>query len=198
MGGVLSESEYNEAIENTNRILDFEDIILDRSLKVPVIKSLRNKTQEERNEIFKQILIKEWNNHKNDINQDMIDEYKKEIKHDYKEIIDCGMADYFIDDYYIVERGQKKYNGVLTPSGRGSAVSMFLNYLLNLTKVDKVNAPVTMYSERFLTATRIKESHTPPDIDCNVSSREPFIQAQKDLIGENGTFDLLEIGRAHV
>lgn len=193
--GVLSESEYNEAIENTNRILNFEDIILDRSLKVPVIKSLRNKTQEERNEIFKQILIKEWNNHKNDINQDMIDEYKKEIKHDYKEIIDCGMADYFIDDYYIVERGQKKYNGVLTPSGRGSAVSMFLNYLLNLTKVDKVNAPVTMYSERFLTATRIKESHTPPDIDCNVSSREPFIQAQKDLIGENGTFDLLAIGK---
>lgn len=193
--GVLSENEYNEAIENTNKILDFEDIILDRSLKVPVIKSLRNKTQEERNEIFKQILIKEWNNHKNDINQDMIDEYKKEIKHDYKEIIDCGMADYFIDDYYIVERGQKKYNGVLTPSGRGSAVSMFLNYLLNLTKVDKVNAPVTMYSERFLTATRIKESHTPPDIDCNVSSREPFIQAQKDLIGENGTFDLLAIGK---
>lgn len=193
--GILSESEYNEAIENTNKILDFEDIVLDRSLKVPVIKSLRNETQEKRNEIFKQILIKEWNNHKNDVNQDMLDEYKKEIKHDYKEIVDCGMADYFIDDYYIVERGQKKYNGVLTPTGRGSAVSMFLNYLLNLTKVDKVNAPVTMYSERFLTATRIKESHTPPDIDCNVSSREPFIQAQKDLIGENGTFDLLAIGK---
>ena len=193
--GILSEDEYNEAIENTNKILDFEDIVLDRSLKVPVIKSLRNKTQEERNKIFKQILIKEWNNHKDDINQDKIDEYKKEIKHDYKEIIDCGMADYFIDDYYIVDRAQKVYDGVLTPTGRGSAVSMFLNYLLNLTKVDKVNAPVTMYSERFLTATRILDSHTPPDIDCNVSSREPFIQAQKDLIGENGTFDFIAIGK---
>ena len=193
--GILSEDEYNEAIENTNKILDFEDIVLDRSLKVPVIKSLRNKTQEERNKIFKQILIKEWNNHKDDINQDKIDEYKKEIKHDYKEIIDCGMADYFIDDYYIVDRAQKVYGGVLTPTGRGSAVSMFLNYLLNLTKVDKVNAPVTMYSERFLTATRILDSHTPPDIDCNVSSREPFIQAQKDLIGENGTFDFIAIGK---
>ena len=169
--------------------------MLDRSLKVPVIKSLRNKTQEERNKIFKQILIKEWNNHKDDINQDKIDEYKKEIQHDYKEIIDCGMADYFIDDYYIVDRAQKVYGGVLTPTGRGSAVSMFLNYLLNLTKVDKVNAPVTMYSERFLTATRILDSHTPPDIDCNVSSREPFIQAQKDLIGENGTFDFIAIGK---
>lgn len=193
--GILSEDEYNEAIENTNKILDFEDIVLDRSLKVPVIKSLRNKTQEERNKIFKQILIKEWNNHKDDINQDKIDEYKKEIQHDYKEIIDCGMADYFIDDYYIVDRAQKVYGGVLTPTGRGSAVSMFLNYLLNLTKVDKVNAPVTMYSERFLTATRILDSHTPPDIDCNVSSREPFIQAQKDLIGENGTFDFIAIGK---
>lgn len=193
--GILSEDEYNEAIENTNKILDFEDIVLDRSLKVPVIKSLRNKTQKERNEIFKQILIKEWNNHKDDINQDKIDEYKKEIQHDYKEIIDCGMADYFIDDYYIVDRAQKVYGGVLTPTGRGSAVSMFLNYLLNLTKVDKVNAPVTMYSERFLTATRILDSHTPPDIDCNVSSREPFIQAQKDLIDENGTFDFIAIGK---
>lgn len=192
---VLSESEYNEAIENTNKILNFEDIVLDRSLKVPVIKSLRNRTQEERNKIFKQILIKEWSNHKDDINQDKIDEYKKEIQHDYKEIIDCGMADYFIDDYYIVDRAQKVYGGVLTPTGRGSAVSMFLNYLLSLTKVDKVNAPVTMYSERFLTATRILDSHTPPDIDCNVSSREPFIQAQKDLIGENGTFDFIAIGK---
>ena len=49
--------------------------------------------------------------------------------------------------------GQEKYGGVLTPTGRGSAVSMYLNKLLRLTKVDKVNSSVLMYSERFLTNT---------------------------------------------
>ena len=104
------------------------------------------------------------------------------------------MADYFILSYYVMKYGQEKYGGVLTPTGRGSAVSMYLNKLLRLTKVDKVNSPVLMYSERFLTKERVLESHTPPDIDNNVSEREPFIQAQKELVGELGTYDLIALG----
>lgn len=104
------------------------------------------------------------------------------------------MADYFILSYEVMKRAQEVYNGILTPSGRGSAVSMFLNKLLRLTKVDKVNSPVLMYSERFLTKERVLDSHTPPDIDNNVSTREPFIQAQRDLVGDLGTYDLLAMG----
>lgn len=89
------------------------------------------------------------------------------------------MADYFIDTYEIMKRGIDEYGGILTPSGRGSGVSCYLNKLFRFTKVDKVNSPVLMYSERFLTKERVLDSHTPPDIDHNVSSREPFIQAQK-------------------
>lgn len=192
--GVLKNEEIKEAIENTNIIFKFEDIVLDRSLKVPVIKSLKSKTQEERNKIFENILKKEWKEQKWDINQEKYDEYIKEIKHDIKEIESCNMADYFILSYYVMKYGQEKYNGVLTPTGRGSAVSMYLNKLLRLTKVDKVNSPVLMYSERFLTKERVLESHTPPDIDNNVSKREPFIQAQKELIGELGTYDLIALG----
>ena len=195
--GILNDNEIYEAINNTNKILEFEDIILDRSLKVPVLKKYQNKTQEERNQIFKNIIIKEWILQKNDINKNKKEEYFKEIQHDYNEIIGCGMADYFIDTYEIMKRGQKEYGGVLTPSGRGSAVSCYLNKLLRFTKVDKVNSPVLMYSERFLTKERVLESHTPPDIDHNVADREPFIQAQRDLIGEEGTFDLLALGTLH-
>ena len=54
-----------------------------------------------------------------------------------------------------------------------------------------------MYPERFLTSTRVNESKSPPDIDHNVSDREPFIQAQRDLIGEEGTFDLIALGTLH-
>lgn len=192
--GILKNEEIEEAIENTNIIFKFEDIKLDRSLKVPVIKSLRNKTQEERNKIFENILKNEWKEQKWDINKDKYDEYIKEIKHDIKEIEDCNMADYFILSYYVMKYGQEKYGGVLTPTGRGSAVSMYLNKLLRLTKVDKVNSSVLMYSERFLTKERVLDSHTPPDIDNNVSEREPFIQAQKELIGELGTYDLIALG----
>lgn len=192
--GVLTDVQIKAAINNTNVLFEFEDIKLDRSLKVPVIKELRNKTQEERNHIFEQILKDEWFLQKADINKDKLQQYYQEIKHDIGEIEDCNMADYFILSYMVMKRGQEKYGGILTPSGRGSAVSMYLNKLLRLTKVDKVNSPVLMYSERFLTKERVLDSHTPPDIDNNVSDRQPFIQAQRDLVGELGTYDLLALG----
>ena len=192
--GVLTYEQIKAAINQTNVIFDFEDIILDRSLKVPVVKSLRDKTQEERNKIFEKILQDEWRKQRDDINQDKLAQYQQEIQHDIKEIESCNMADYFILSYEIMKLGQEKYGGILTPSGRGSAVSMYLNKLLRLTKVDKVNSPVLMYSERFLTKERVIDSHTPPDIDNNVSTREPFIQAQKELVGDLGTYDLLALG----
>ena len=192
--GILTDGQIKSSINNTNVLFEFEDIKLDRSLKVPVVKELRNKTQAERNHIFEQILKDEWFLQKADINKDKLQQYYQEIKHDIGEIEACNMADYFILSYMVMKRGQEQYGGILTPSGRGSAVSMYLNKLLRLTKVDKVNSPVLMYSERFLTKERVLDSHTPPDIDNNVSDRQPFIQAQRDLVGELGTYDLLALG----
>lgn len=160
---ILSDKQIATVIDNTNIIFDFEDIKLDKSLKVPIVKSLRDKTQEERNKIFEKILQDEWAEQRADINESKLADYKKEIKHDIAEIEGCNMADYFILSYEIMKRGQSEYGGILTPSGRGSAVSMFLNKLLRLTKVDKINSPVLMYSERFLTKERVLDSHTPPD-----------------------------------
>lgn len=191
---IFTDNEIKTAIDNTNEIFNFEPIILDRSLKVPVIKPLRDKTQEERNKSFENILHDEWESQKWDINHDKYDEYIKEIKDGIKEIEACNMADYFILSYAVMRLGQEKYGGILTPTGRGSAVGMYLNKLLRLTKVDKVNSPVLMYPERFLTKERVLESHTPPDIDNNVSDRQPFIEAQRELVGELGTYDLLAMG----
>lgn len=192
--GVLSAVQITDAIEATNVLFDYDEIKLDRSLKVPVIKPLRGKTQEERNVIFEQILQREWRAQRKDIDESKLKQYQTEIKHDISEIESCNMADYFVLSYEIMKRGKEVYGGILTPSGRGSAVSMFLNKLLCLTKVDKVSSPVLMYSERFLTKERVIDSHTPPDVDNNVSEREPFIQAQRDLVGELGTYDLLAMG----
>lgn len=160
---VFTDDEIKTAINNTNKIFDFEPIILNRSLKVPVIKPLRNKSQEERNKIFENILHDEWEKQKWDINQDKHDEYIKEIKDGIKEIEACNMADYFTTTYGTMKLGHHKYGGILTPTGRGSAVGMYLNKLFCFTKVDKVNSSVLMYPERFLTKERVLESHTPPD-----------------------------------
>lgn len=192
--GVLSDEQIKQAIENTNVLMDFEDIILDRSLKVPVVKSLKDKTQQERNEEFERIVWDEWKQQKWDINEAKHDEYIKEINDAINEIESCNMTDYFITTYYTMKDGQEKYGGILTPTGRGSGVSMYLNKILRFTKVDKVNSPVEMYPERFLTKERVLESHTPPDIDHNVSDRQPFIKAQRELVGELGTYDLLALG----
>ena len=192
--GVLLDEQIKQAIDNTNILMDFEDIVLDRSLKVPVVKSLKDKTQQERNEEFERIVWDEWKQQKWDINEAKHDEYIKEINDAINEIESCNMTDYFILSYYVMKNGQEKYGGILTPTGRGSAVGMYINKLLRLTKVDKVNSSVEMYPERFLTKERVLESHTPPDVDNNVSSRNEFIQAQKDLIGELGTYDLLALG----
>lgn len=117
--GVLTLDEIYEAIENTNKILEFEDIVLDRSLKVPVPKKYRHLPLADRNEVFKQILRDEWNAQKSDINQDKFDEYISEIRNGIEETIGCNMADYFLCNYEIMNKGQAEYGGILTPSGRG-------------------------------------------------------------------------------
>ena len=190
--GVLSDDLIKEAIENTNVMLDYA-VTLDRSLKVPSLPQLKDKSQDEKNKFLWNLLITELKKQAHDLNKNKITEYKKAIKKEFNEIVKCNMADYFIDDYFIVKKGLKN-GGLLTKTGRGSGCGEFINKLLGLTSIDRINAPVELYPERFLTATRILESKTPPDIDNNISEREPFIEAQRQILGDRSSFDLLAVG----
>lgn len=192
--GVLSDDDIERAIANTNKILDFEQIEIDRSLKVPSIKELKGKPQSEKNQFLQNIINKEYKRQYDDMNHDKKDEYLKAIKYEFSEIEKCNMADYFIDDYYIVQKGLSN-GGIITDTGRGSAPSFYINKLLGLTKVDRINSVVKLYPERFMTATRILDSKTPPDIDNNVADREPFIKAQRELMGNLSSFDLIAVGK---
>ena len=106
-------------------------------------------------------------------------------------IKNCGMADYFILDHYIVDRAIKEYDAILTKSGRGSAVSFYVNKLLGLTEVDRINAPITLYPTRFMSAERILSSRSLPDIDLNWADVTPVIQASKELLGEDGIYYMI-------
>lgn len=159
--GILSEEEIMTAINNTLIIRDFENIIYDKSIKVPIV--FPNKTLEERNEIFKQLINKQWMKAREEVPKEQWDKYIEQIRYEVGEIIGCNMADYFLTTYETMKLGTEKYKGVLTRTGRGSGCSEYVNKLLEFTNVDRISARVTMYPERFMTKERILESHTPPD-----------------------------------
>ena len=77
----------------------------------------------------------------------------------YKE---TGMTDYPLIDYAIVKKGIE-YGGIITSTGRGSAVSFFTNTLCGFSKVDRFKSPIKLYPERFMSKTRIIETNSLPD-----------------------------------
>ena len=173
--GVLTSSQIEQAMDNTNVILDFEDIVLDTSIKVPTL--YPDKTQEERNKIFTVLLTKEFRKIENTIAPELKSHYISEIKKEVKEIIGCNMTDNFLLNYEVIKKGKEK-GGVLTRTGRGSATGNYSNRLLGFTQVDRISSPIPLNPERFLTKERILESHTVPDIDFNISNPTPFVEAQ--------------------
>lgn len=188
--GILSEEEIMTAINNTLVIRDFENIIYDKSIKVPIV--FPNKTLKERNEIFKQLINRQWIKAREEVPKEQWGKYIEQIRYEVGEIIGCNMADYFLTTYETMKLGTEKYKGVLTRTGRGSGCSEYINKLLEFTNVDRISARVTMYPERFMTKERILESHTPPDIDHNVADREPYKKAQEELLGS--AYDLIAFG----
>ena len=183
--GVLTEEEVTEALQNTLIFDNAEGITIDKEFKIPKI------TEGDSNKVLKKLINEGWAKERNNVPKERWKEYIEQIKYEYKIIEDCGMADYFILDHYIVDRAVKEYDAILTKSGRGSAVSFYVNKLLGLTEVDRIGAPITLYPTRFMSAERILSSRSLPDIDLNWANVEPVIQASKDLLGEDGIYYMI-------
>lgn len=183
--GVLTEDEITEALQNTLVFDNAEGITIDKEFKIPKI------TEGDSNKVLKKLINEGWAKERNNVPRERWSEYIEQIKYEYKIIEDCGMADYFILDHYIVDRAVKEYNAILTKSGRGSAVSFYVNKLLGLTEVDRINAPITLYPTRFMSAERILSSRSLPDIDLNWADVTPVIQASKDLLSEDGIYYMI-------
>lgn len=183
--GVLTEDEVTVALQNTLVFDNAEGITIDKEFKIPKI------TEGDSNKVLKKLINEGWAKERHNVPKERWSEYIEQIKYEYKIIEDCGMADYFILDHYIVDKAVKEYDAILTRSGRGSAVSFYVNKLLGLTEVDRINAPITLYPTRFMSAERILSSRSLPDIDLNFASVEPVIQASKDLLGEDGIYYMI-------
>lgn len=194
--GVLSEKEVRLALENTLIFDNAEPIQIDKEFKIPDIspeiikKELHNSQIDisDSDNVLREIIKRAWSKEKGNIKAKRIPEYEKAIYYETNIVKNCGMAQYFVLDHIIVKRAVEKYNAVLTKSGRGSAVSFYINKLLGLTEVDRIKAPITLYPTRFMSAERILESKSLPDIDLNWANVEPVIQASKDILGEDGIY----------
>lgn len=180
--GVLNEDEIAEALNNTLVIDKAEGIKLDKEFKIPKV------TEGDSNAVLRGIIRDAWKEEKKHIPEDRINEYKRAICYETKIIEDCGMADYFILDHMIVKKAVNEYDAVLTRSGRGSAVSFYVNHLLGLTEIDRLKSPITLYPTRFMSAERILSSRSLPDIDLNFADVKPVIKASKDILGEEGIY----------
>lgn len=178
--GVLSEKEIAEALDSTLIFDDSTGIYLDKEFKIPKI------TDGDSNQELKKILAQSWKQERNNVPTELWDHYKNEIGYEYGMVEKCGMPDYFILDYLIVKKAVNEYNAVLTRTGRGSAVSYYINKLLGLTELDRIWCPIKLYPTRFLSDVRILQSRSLPDIDLNWANVEPVIKASQDYLGEDG------------
>lgn len=191
---VLSHEEIIEAMTNTNIFLEVEEYkcdIFEKNIKMPSL--YPNLSQEDKNEIFRNIIQERWELIKPEIPLEKQPLYEKEIQKEVETITKTNTTDYFLGNYHTIKRGIEK-GGVITLTGRGSGVSHYTNKLLGFTDVDRISALVKMYPDRFMSLTRILISASLPDIDFNLSNPEVFAEAAKEIWGEEHVFPMLKFG----
>ena len=191
---VLSHEEILEAMSNTNvfnQVEEYVNPIFNTDIKMPTL--YPTLSQAEKDEIYKELVWNGWKEYKKNIPEEKWEHYESEIQKEIQVVVDTHMADYFINNYHIIKKG-KENGGWLTKSGRGSAVSFITNMLLGFTEVDRVSAKVHMYPERFMSATRILQSGSLPDIDFNCAPVEPFARAQQEILGEDHAYPMVAYG----
>lgn len=190
--GLLSDWQIKEAMDNTLIFDECEELHFNKEIKMPTI--YPNYTQEEKDKELAKHLSEKWNKEKVNVDKSRWQEYQNGIAFEYKIVKDTQMADYFLFNEKMVELAKEKYGGVLSRTGRGSAVSFYINKLLGFTEIDRFEAPVPLYPTRFMSTARILETRSLPDIDQNWADVSAPIAASKELLGEDGIYYMYALG----
>lgn len=191
---VLSHEQIVKAMDNTNIFLEVEEYdnpCFQQEIKMPTL--YPELSQKEKDKIYSDLIYSEWEKQKHEVPMERWEEYESEIKKEIDVVIKTKHSDYFLLDHAIIKKG-REMGGMITSTGRGSAVSFFTNKLLGLTDVDRISSKVKMYPERFMSATRILESKSLADIDLNLGTPDVFINAQKEIFGENHSYPMIAYG----
>lgn len=189
--GVFTREQVEDAMRNTCIVDTFEDIIMTKEIKMPTI--YPTFTHEEKMVKLKEIINNEWKKDRVHVPKEKHKEYIEGIKFEMDIIEKTFTEDYFLLNYPIIKRA-KELGGVLTRTGRGSAPSYYLNKLLGFTEVDRLDAPITLYPTRFMSISRILETKSLPDIDFNTADPKPFVQATKEILGDDNCYYMVAYG----
>lgn len=189
--GVFTREQVEESLKNTWIIDEFENIEMDKEIKMPSL--YPNLTHEEKVSKLKGIITKEWILDKEHIPKDKYKDYLEAIRFETSIIEDTRMEDYFLLNYEVIKKA-RELGGVLTMTGRGSAPSFYVNKLLGFTEIDRLDTPITLYPTRFMSKSRILESKSLPDIDFNTAKQEPFIQASREIMGDDNVYYMTAYG----
>lgn len=178
---VFTREQIQKAMDNTDICLTFEDIVFDTEIKLP--KAYPDKTQEETNKIYSKLITQKFKEYMKDVPKEEYDKYFEGVKNEVNVYKNTKMVDYPLIDYRIVQRAIEK-GGLITDSGRGSAVGYFTNTLCGFSKVDRFKSPIKLYPERFISESRILETKSLPDLDLNVGNPDIFAEAQDEVLTE--------------
>lgn len=189
--GVFTREQVESSLRNTWIIDGFEDIEMDKEIKMPSL--YPELSHEEKVEKLKNVINHEWIKDRAHIANEDYQKYIEAIRLETSIIEDTKMEDYFLLNYEIIKRA-KELGGVLTRTGRGSAPSFYVNKLLGFTEIDRLEAPITLYPTRFMSKSRIIESKSLPDIDFNTANPKPFIQASREILGEDNVYYMTAYG----
>ena len=197
--GLLTDKQISDGIEQTLIFEECEDIDINKEIKMPTI--YPELSEDEKIKLLKEEVNQGW---KQVIKTDHIAKeqrpiYISEMRKEMKVIEECEeagipMADYFLLNKKIFDTAINKYHGVLTRGGRGSAGGELLNKMLGITQIDRLKINLPIYSERFISTSRVIENRSLADIDINVADQEPFIKAMKDVLGEYQCYPMLAYG----
>lgn len=190
--GLLSDVQIQEALDNTLIFDECEELYFDKEIKMPTI--YPGYTQEEKDHELAKHLSEKWDQEKKYVDKTRWKEYQEGIAYEYKIVKDTNMADYFLFNEKMVELAKNKYGGILSRTGRGSAVSFYINKLLGFTEIDRFVTPVPLYPTRFMSTARILETRSLPDIDQNWADVSAPIAASKELLGEDGIYYMYALG----
>ena len=162
--GVLTREQIQRAMDNTDICLKFgnyDDVpIFNKEIKLPTL--YPNETKEQKDKRYSKLITKKFKEYMKGVPPDRYNEYYEGVKLEVQTYKDTGMVDYPLLDYAIVQDA-KEHGCLITDTGRGSAVGYITNSFSGFSSVDRFRSAIKLYPERFISTTRILETHSLPD-----------------------------------
>ena len=193
--GVFTKEQIQKAMDNTDICLTFDDYdnvpIFTKDIKLPTL--YPGETKEQKDKRYSKLMTKKFKEYMKDIPKEDYQKYYDGVKAEIQTYKDTGMVDYPLLDYAIVQDAIK-HGCLITDTGRGSAVGYITNSFSGFSSVDRFKSAIKLYPERFISTTRILETHSLPDIDLNTGTPDILEESQVRILGEDHAVPMIAFG----